>query len=43
MLDAMHTLNTRLEQEHGIRLSIQVGMRTGLTVIGDIGAGRNTV
>src|SRR5882724_2500805 len=40
MLDAMQTLNTRLGQEHGIRLSIRVGMHTGLTVIGDIGAGQ---
>src|SRR5262249_1212467 len=40
MLDAMHTLNARLEQEHGVRLSIRVGMHTGLTVIGDIGAGQ---
>jgi class 3 adenylate cyclase len=40
MLEAMQTLNTRLEQEHGIRLSIRVGIHTGLTVIGDIGAGQ---
>jgi class 3 adenylate cyclase len=40
MLDAMHTRNTRLEQEHGIQLSIRVGLHTGLTVIGDIGAGQ---
>src|SRR5262249_4221199 len=37
-LDAMHTLNPRLEQVHGVRLRIRVGMHTGLTVIGDIGA-----
>ena len=40
MLDAMHTLNTRLEQEHEVQLSIRVGMHTWLTVIGDIGAGQ---
>jgi class 3 adenylate cyclase len=40
MLDAMHTLNTRLAQVHGLRLSIRVGIHTGLTVIGDIGAGQ---
>jgi predicted ATPase len=40
MLDALHTLNTRLEQEHGRRLRIRVGLHTGLTVIGDIGAGQ---
>src|SRR5882724_9092190 len=40
MLDAMHTRNTRLAQEHGVRLSIRVGIHTGITVIGDIGAGQ---
>ena len=40
MLEAMQTLNTRLEQEHGVRLSIRVGIHTGITVIGDIGAGQ---
>src|SRR4029453_5559727 len=40
MLDAMKTLNTRLEQEHGMQLRIRVGIHTGLTVIGDIGAGQ---
>jgi hypothetical protein len=40
LLDAMKTLNARLEQEHGIRLSIRVGIHTGLTVIGDMGAGQ---
>jgi len=40
MLDAIHTLNTRLEQEHGVQLRIRVGLHTGLTVIGDIGAGQ---
>jgi class 3 adenylate cyclase/tetratricopeptide (TPR) repeat protein len=40
MLDAMHTRNTRLGQAHGVRLSIRVGIHTGLTVIGDIGAGQ---
>jgi class 3 adenylate cyclase len=40
MLDAMQRLNTRLAQEHGVRLSIRVGLHTGLTVIGDIGAGQ---
>jgi class 3 adenylate cyclase len=40
MLTAMQTLNTRLAQEHGRRPSIRVGIHTGLTVIGDIGAGQ---
>jgi class 3 adenylate cyclase/predicted ATPase len=39
MLDAMQALNTRLEQEKGIRLALRVGIHTGLTVIGDIGEG----
>jgi class 3 adenylate cyclase len=39
MLEAMKTLNERLEQEKGIRLAIRVGIHTGLTVIGDIGEG----
>jgi class 3 adenylate cyclase/predicted ATPase len=40
MLDAMQTLNTRLQREYGIWLSIRVGIHTGLAVIGDIGAGQ---
>jgi hypothetical protein len=40
MLDGRHALNTRLNRERGIRLSIRVGVHTGLTVIGDIGAGQ---
>jgi class 3 adenylate cyclase len=39
MLEAMKTLNESLEQDKGIRLSIRVGIHTGLTVIGDIGSG----
>src|SRR5262249_1390655 len=38
--DPMHTLHHPLEQEHGVRLRIRVGLHTGLTVIGDIGAGQ---
>jgi hypothetical protein len=41
MLEAMQTLNARLEQEKGIRLALRVGMHTGLTVVGDIGEGAN--
>jgi predicted ATPase len=40
MLKAMQTLNTRLEQDKGIRLAIRVGIHTGLTVVGDIGEGQ---
>jgi class 3 adenylate cyclase/tetratricopeptide (TPR) repeat protein len=38
MLAAMGTLNTRLEQERGIRLAIRVGIHTGLVVIGKMGS-----
>ncbi len=40
MLDAMKTLNERLEREKGIRLAIRVGIHTGLTVISDVGSGQ---
>jgi class 3 adenylate cyclase len=39
MLDAMQALNTRLQQDTGFRLALRVGIHTGLTVIGDVGAG----
>ena len=39
MLEAVQTLNQRLEHKKGIRLAIRVGIHTGLTVIGDIGEG----
>jgi class 3 adenylate cyclase len=39
MLAAMCPLNDRLEQDKGIRLAMRVGIHTGLTVVGDIGAG----
>lgn len=38
MLEAMHTLNARLEQERGIRLAIRVGMHTGVTIVGEVGS-----
>jgi len=41
MLTAMQALNTRLEQDQGIRLAVRLGIHTGLVVVGDIGgAGR---
>jgi class 3 adenylate cyclase/predicted ATPase len=41
MLNAMQALNTRLEQDKGIRLAIRLGIHTGLVVVGEIGgAGR---
>jgi class 3 adenylate cyclase/predicted ATPase len=39
MLEAMQTLNTRLEQDQGIRLAIRVGIHTGLVVVGEMGGG----
>ncbi|MEE8303073.1 MAG: adenylate/guanylate cyclase domain-containing protein, partial [Candidatus Tectomicrobia bacterium] len=39
MLDAMGTLNTRLEPDKGIRLAIRVGLHTGLVVVGKMGGG----
>src|SRR5215470_17597832 len=38
MLTAMQALNTRLEQDQGIRLAVRLGIHTGLVVVGDIGA-----
>jgi class 3 adenylate cyclase len=40
MLNAMKTLNTRLEEDKGIQLAIRVGIHTRLTVVGDIGEGQ---
>src|SRR5215471_6668186 len=39
MLEAMERLNTRLEQEKGVRLAIRVGIHTGLVVVGAMGGG----
>ena len=39
LLDAMGTLNERLERERGLRLAIRVGIHTGLVVIGEMGGG----
>lgn len=39
MLDAMGTLNTRLEPEKSIRLAMRVGIHTGLVVVGEMGGG----
>jgi predicted ATPase/class 3 adenylate cyclase len=40
MVEAIGTLNTRLEQEQGIRLAVRVGIHTGLVVVGMMGEGR---
>jgi class 3 adenylate cyclase len=37
ILEAIGTLNIHLEQEKGIRLSVRLGMHTGLVVIGAMG------
>jgi class 3 adenylate cyclase/predicted ATPase len=39
MLEAMGTLNARLEQENSVRLAIRVGIHTGLVVVGEMGSG----
>jgi predicted ATPase/class 3 adenylate cyclase len=39
MIEAMGALATRLEQQHGVRLAIRVGMHTGPVVVGEMGAG----
>jgi len=40
MVEAMGTLNTRLERAHGVRLAVRLGIHTGLVVVGEIGSGR---
>jgi len=41
MLEAIGTLNTRLEQDKGIQLAVRLGIHTGLVVVGEMGgAGR---
>jgi TOMM system kinase/cyclase fusion protein len=37
MVEAIRTLNTRLEQDKGIRLAVRVGIHTGLVVVGEVG------
>jgi predicted ATPase/class 3 adenylate cyclase len=39
MVEAMDTLNTRLERDKAIRLAIRLGIHTGLVVIGVMGGG----
>jgi len=39
ILDAMGPLNARLEQAHGMRLAMRVGMHTGPVVVGTMGGG----
>ena len=39
MMQAMATLNHRLQQEKGVRLAIRVGIHTGLVIVGEVGGG----
>jgi class 3 adenylate cyclase len=39
LLDAMKTLNARLEQAHGLRLAMRIGTLTGPVVVGPMGSG----
>jgi predicted ATPase/class 3 adenylate cyclase len=39
ILDAMGTLNTRLEQHQGVRLAVRIGIHTGPVVVGTVGSG----
>src|SRR5215510_11951637 len=39
MIEAMGQLNTRLEQERGVRLAVRLGVHTGLVVVGEVGGG----
>jgi hypothetical protein len=39
IIDAMQTLNARLETEHGVRLAVRIGLHTGPVVVGEMGGG----
>src|SRR5262249_36454801 len=39
MIEAIAALATRLEQQHGVRLAIRIGIHTGPVVVGEVGAG----
>jgi class 3 adenylate cyclase/predicted ATPase len=39
IVEAMATLNTRLEQARGIRLTVRIGIHTGPVVVGTMGSG----
>ena len=39
MVEAVATLNRRLEQRPGVRLAVRVGIHTGLVVVGEMGGG----
>ena len=39
MVAALQALNTRLAQQHGVRLAVRIGIHTGLVVVGEMGGG----
>jgi class 3 adenylate cyclase/predicted ATPase len=39
IVEAIGRLNTRLEHESGVRLTVRVGIHTGLVVVGEMGSG----
>ena len=39
ILEAMDTLNHRVELEHDLRLALRIGIHTGMVVVGEIGGG----
>jgi class 3 adenylate cyclase/predicted ATPase len=39
IVEALGQLNTRLEQERGVRLAVRLGSHTGLVVVGEVGGG----
>jgi class 3 adenylate cyclase/predicted ATPase/energy-coupling factor transporter ATP-binding protein EcfA2 len=39
IIEAIGTLNIRLEYDQGLRLAVRLGMHTGLVVVGEIGGG----
>ena len=41
IVESMARLNTRLQQEKGIRLGVRLGIHTGLVVAGDMGDSAN--
>jgi class 3 adenylate cyclase len=39
IVGALHTLNTHLEQRHGVHVAVRLGIHTGLVVVGEVGSG----
>jgi len=39
IVGAMQTLNMHLEQRHGVRVAVRLGIHTGLVVVGEVGSG----